>query len=165
MRYHLAQIEDMVRNGRFVFRPYYHYNFPLYFSYLSMPVYFAVGGTGVKLLNFLLLAQVAALTYGLSRAARVVRPWTPVLGLLLTPSVLLAGTVVMNDMAVLCAGLAGILLLFNYQRLPRTSFLALGFVSFGLAMGLKYQSALYLPWYLMLAWLRWAESSASTAAR
>ena len=153
MRYHLAQIEDMVRNGGFVFRPYYHYNFPLYFSYLSMPVYFAVGGLGVKLLNFLLLAQVAALTYGLGRAARLARPWTPVLGLLLTPCVLLAGTVVMNDMAVLCAGLAGILLLFGYQRIPRTSFLALGFVSFGLAMGLKYQSALYLPWYLMLAWV------------
>ena len=153
MRYHLAQIEDLVRNGRFVFRPYYHYNFPLYFSYLSMPVYFAVGGIGVKLLNFLLLAQVAALTYGLGRAARLARPWTPVLGLLLTPCVLLGGTVVMNDMAVLCAGLAGILLVFGYQRIPRTSFLALGFMSLGLAMGLKYQSALYFPWYLMLAWV------------
>ena len=91
MRYHLAQIEDIVRNDGFVFRPYYHYNFPLYFSYLSMAVYFAVGGLGVKLLNFLLLALVAALTYGLGRAARIARPWTPVLGLLLTPSVLLAG--------------------------------------------------------------------------
>ena len=153
MRYHLAQLEDLVRNGRFVFRPYYHYNFPLYFSYLSMPLYFAVGGMGVKLLNFLLLIQLAALTYALGRAAELARPGIPVLGLLLTPSILQAGTTVNNDLAMLCSALAGILLLFGYQRIPRKSFLALAFTGFGLAMGMKYQGVLFLPWYMALTWV------------
>ena len=44
MRYHLAQMEDMARHGGFVFRPYYHYNFPIYYSYLTTPLYFFSGG-------------------------------------------------------------------------------------------------------------------------
>lgn len=153
MRYHLAQMEDIARNGRFVFRPYYHYNFPIYFTYLSLPVYFAAGGLGVKLLCFLLVPMVAAMTYGFGRLIGLTRPWIPVLGFLLTPVVMRQGTVITNDFALLCVALAGAHLLIGHQRIPRLSFLLLGFVGFGLAMGMKYQSALFLPWYLILTWI------------
>lgn len=153
MRYHLAQMEDLVRNHGFVFRPYYHYNFPLYYSHLAMPLYILVGGAGVKLFNFLFLGVVAAVTYGLGRVTGVGRPLIPVLGLLLTPGILRAATTVNSDLGVLSFGLGGVLLLHAYQRARRRSFLLLAYVAFGFAMGIKYQSVLFLPWYLWLTWV------------
>ena len=47
MRYHLAQIKDTVQHRGFVFRPYYHYNFPQYFHYMFIPVFMVAGGMGV----------------------------------------------------------------------------------------------------------------------
>ena len=49
MRYHLAQVKDTVKHKGFVYRPYYHYNFPQYYHYLFIPMYMAVGGMGPKL--------------------------------------------------------------------------------------------------------------------
>ena len=153
MRYHLAQMEDMVRNHGFVFRPYYHYNFPIYYSYLMTPVYFVAGGEGVKLFNFLVVVVVAGITFALARAAGVGRPLIPVLGVLLSPGIIRAATTVNNDFGVLAFGLGGILLLHGYGRIRRLSFLILAYLAFGFAMGIKYQSVLLLPWYLWLTWV------------
>ncbi|MAI79454.1 MAG: hypothetical protein CL917_10970 [Deltaproteobacteria bacterium] len=153
MRYHLAQMEDLVRNNGFVFRPYYHYNFPLYYSYLSTPVYFVSGGAGVKLFNFYVLGVVAALTYGLGRISGLKRPLLPVLGILLTPGIFRAATTPNNDLGVLAFGLAGILLLQGFLRVRKESLIFLAYVSLGFAVGIKYQSILFLPWYLWLTWV------------
>ncbi|MFP6639545.1 MAG: hypothetical protein VCC04_04815, partial [Myxococcota bacterium] len=134
------------------FRPYYHYNFPIYYSYLMMPVYFLAGGAGVKLFNFLVVIVVAAITFGLGRAVGLRRPLIPVLGVLLTPGIVQAATNVGNDLAVLTFGLGGILLLHGYRHGRHRSFLILAFASLGFAIGIKYQSVLFLPWYLWLLW-------------
>ena len=153
MRYHLAQLEDIVRNGGFVYRPYFHYNFPLYFSYLALPLYMAVGGLGVKLMNLPFAVLVLAITAAFSHIVGIKRPLIPVLGILLTPTLIRIITTTNNDLGVIGYALSGALLLHAYPRFPRTSLLVLGWASLGFAMGIKYQSALFVPWYLWLTWV------------
>ena len=153
MRYHLAQMEDMVRNHGFVYRPYYHYNFPIYYAYLTTPLYFIVGGAGVKLFNFFVVMVVAAITYGIGRAAGVRRSLVPVLGVLLTPGIVQAATTVGNDLAILAFALSGILLLHGAIKTHDRSLILVAYASIGFAIGAKYQSMLFLPWYLWLTWV------------
>ncbi|MEE3327640.1 MAG: hypothetical protein VX252_09915 [Myxococcota bacterium] len=153
MRYHLAQMEDMARHGGFVYRPYYHYNFPSYYAYLTTPLYFFSGGLAVKLFNFFVAGVVAAITYGLGRAAGIRRPLIPVLGLLLTPGIIRAAATVGNDLAVLAFALAGILLLHRSIKVRDQSLIPMAYVALGFAVGVKYQSLLFLPWYLWLTWV------------
>ena len=153
MRYHLAQMEDMVRHHGFVYRPYYHYNFPIYYAYLTTPLYFIVGGAGVKLFNFFVVMVVAAITYGIGKAAGIRRSLVPVLGVLLTPGILQAATTVGNDLAVLAFSLSGILLLHGAIKTHDRSLIFVAYAAIGFAMGAKYQSMLFLPWYLWLTWV------------
>lgn len=153
MRYHLAQMEDMVRNRGFVFRPYYHYNFPIYYSYLTTPLYFFSGGMAVKLFNFFVAAVVAAVTYGLGRAAGIRRPLVAVLGVLLTPGIFRAAATVGNDLAVLAFPLAGILILHQSIKSRDQSLIPVAYVALGFSIGIKYQSLLFGPWYLWLTWV------------
>ena len=153
MRYHLAQMEDLVRNRGFVYRPYYHYNFPIYYSYLATPLYFFSGGVAVKLFNFFVAAVVAAVTYGLGRAAGIRRPWVAVLGVLVMPGIVRATATVGNDLAILAFALSGILLLHQSILTRKRSLIPIAYVALGFSVGVKYQSLLFLPWYLWLTWV------------
>ena len=153
MRYHLAQMEDLVRNGGFVYRPYYHYNFPIYYSYLTTPLYFFSGGLAVKLFNFLVMGVVAVVTFGLGRAAGIRRPMVAVLGVLLTPGLFRSAATVSNDLAILAYGLAGILLLHEAAKSRNQSLIPIAYAALGFAVGVKYQSLLFLPWFVWLTWV------------
>ena len=153
MRYHLAQLKDMVRNGAFVFRPYYHYNFPLLFTHFSFPVYFLAGGVGVKLLNFLIFCALLPVVYALGRLAGLKRPLFVVVVLILTPTMLDAATKYLNDATVTLICLSGVLLLHRFQKEPRHSYLVLAYVALGFALGVKYQSVLFGGWFLCLTWV------------
>lgn len=153
MRYHLAQMEDIVRNGGFVYRPYYHYNFPIYYSYLTTPLYFFSGGLAVKLFNFFVMGVLAVITYGLGRAANIRRPLVAVLGVLLTPGLFRSAATVGNDLAILAFALAGILLLHEAAKSRNQSLIPIAYVALGFAVGVKYQSLLFLPWFLWLTWV------------
>lgn len=153
MRYHLAQLEDLARNGSFVYRPYYHYNFPLFFSYFSFPVYYLAGGVGVKLLNFFLFCSLLPAVHELGRLAGLKRPLFVVLALVLTPSMLVASTRVLNDVTVMLGCLSGVLLLHRFQREPRPSYVVLAYVAFGFSLGVKYQAVIFAVWYLWLTWV------------
>jgi hypothetical protein len=153
MRYHLAQLKDLARNGSFVYRPYYHYNFPLLFTHFSFPVYFVAGGVGVKLLNFFIFCALLPAVYALGRIAGLTRPLFVVVLLVLTPSMLDAATKYLNDVTVALSCLCSVLLLHRFQREPRHSYLVLAYVAFGFALGVKYQSVLFGGWILWLTWV------------
>lgn len=153
MRYHLAQLKDLARSGSFVYRPYYHYNFPLLFSYFAFPVYFLAGGIGVKMLNFFLFCALLPVVYALGRLAGLARPLLVVLALVLTPSMLVASTRVLNDVTVTLSLFAGLLFLHRFQREPRLSFLVLAYLALGFSLGVKYQSVIFGVWYLWLTWV------------
>jgi hypothetical protein len=154
MRYHLAQIKDTVKHRGFVYRPYYHYNFPQYFHYIFTPVFMIVGGTGVQLAVYLYFIQVLFVTIYLSFKTKQTKN-------LLFLSVFLAfmpifireATIVVNDMAVMCYGLLGLLLIVESGEKNRLQYLILAYSSLGMALGCKYQAMLYLPLYILATFL------------
>lgn len=153
MRYHLAQMADLAAQGGLEFRPYYHYNFPLYFSMLNFPVFTAASGLGMQMM--VLVSFVTAALAGLRLAARLElkRPWLWFFWLALTPLCFHEAHVAANDWPLLAFALVGLALL-TEPALPARTACALGFVGLGLALGTKYQAVLLVPWLVILGWQR-----------
>lgn len=153
MRYHLAQAADLAANHGLLLRPYYHYNFPLYFTMLAFPVFELARGVGMQMM--VLISFVIAALCGLRLAARVEldRPWLLLFWLVLTPICFHEAHEAVNDWPLLAFALAGLVMLTEPGLSPRAGCL-LGFVGLGLALGTKYQAVLLFPWFVLLGWRR-----------
>jgi len=163
MRYHLAQIKDTVRHKGFVYRPYYHYNFPQYFHYLSIPVYMIVGGMGVQLSACFYFILTAFLTlYMAAKTNQTKQLLFLALFLVFIPVYTKGANAANSDFAVIFYGLMGLLLIIEFDSRPQGIYLVLAYASFGFALGSKYQAILYLPLYLVATFLvvrrRWSSS-------
>lgn len=154
MRYHLAQIKDWVWNHGFVFRPYYHYNFPVYFSVLFLPVYAGLGGTALQVAVLMYFALAVAATLLIARDLGVRNPRLLLFLIVLTPLAYHEAHTVTNGWVLVSYVLAGMYFLVKPRASdPRVDVLA-AFLSLGFAMGVKYQAVLFIPWFLVLAWGR-----------
>ncbi len=154
MRYHLAQIKDTVRHSGFVYRPYFHYNFPQYFHYLFTPVFMAVGGVGVQLaVYFYFVLAVLATLYLSVRTEQTKQLLFLALFLVFTPVCIRAATTVNNDLVLVFYGLLGLLLIMEFEAKRQIRYLAIAYISLGFALGCKYQAVLYLPLYVLMTFL------------
>lgn len=154
MRYHLAQIKETVKYGGFVYRPYYHYNFPQYFHYLFIPVFMLVGGVGVKLsVCFYSVLVVFAVLYLSARTEQAKSLLFLALFLIFTPLYTREATIVNNDIPMIFYGLIGLLLLTEFKAKAQIRYLIIAYASLGFALGCKYQAVLYLPLYTLAAFL------------
>jgi hypothetical protein len=154
MRYHLAQIKETVKYGGFVYRPYYHYNFPQYFHYLFIPVFMLVGGVGVKLsVCFYSVLVVAVVLYLSVRTEQTKSLLFLALFLIFTPLYTREATTVNNDIPMIFYGLVGLLLLIEFKAKTQIRYLIIAYASLGFALGCKYQAVLYLPLYMLATFL------------
>ncbi|MEK6730725.1 MAG: hypothetical protein AABY34_00875 [Pseudomonadota bacterium] len=150
MRYHLAQMKDIVLNHGFVFRPYIHYNFPIFFHLMFLPSFILFGGVGVELAVCLyFLFSLLILQY---LAARVNLKHTRLffIILFLTPLAYHEAHIVTNDWIVIFYSLIGFLFLTTDSHKKSSIYIA--FAALGFALGVKYQSILFIPWYIILAY-------------
>ncbi len=152
MRYHLAQLKDIVQNHGFVFRPYYHYNFPIYFSLLFLPVYMVFQGIGMKfaVLGYFLFSMI----FILHLAARLELKHPRLLFFLIAfiPLSYQEATIVTNDWTVIFYVVVGFSFLVDRTSPNRLFTTHMAFVSLGFALGVKYLPILFVPWFLLLAW-------------
>ncbi len=152
MRYHLAQLKDIVQNHGFVFRPYYHYNFPIYFSLLFLPVYMLFQGIGMKfaVLGYFLFSMIFILW--LAQRLELKHPRLLFFLLAFIPISYQEATIVTNDWVVIFYVIAG----FNFllDKTCKNSLITthLAFFSLGFALGVKYLPVLFVPWFLLLSW-------------
>ena len=149
MRYHLAQLVDIVQNNGFVFRPYYHYNFPMYFSMLILPIYTFLNGSLMNIAHTMFFFLSILLILRLASHLQVKYPKLLVYFLLLTPICYLEATKASNDWVLICYILSGMQFLISTKdthanRLKSVSF---AFASLGFALGVKYHAILFLPWF------------------
>ncbi|MBD3181068.1 hypothetical protein GF312_02180, partial [Candidatus Poribacteria bacterium] len=155
MRYHLAQVKDTVNHSGFVFRPYYHYNFPQYFHYIFIPVYMLVGGTGIKLAVYIYFVLVLFITIHISYSTEKIKNLSLLaLFIVYTPLCFQEATIVTNDFPMIFYVLLGILLIINYKTDSNKIYLVLSYISLGFALGIKYQAILYFPIYMLVTY--WA---------
>lgn len=178
MRYHLAQLEDIVRHGALVFRPYLHYQFPLYFSMSWLPVYYYAGAEALQLVVclYFLLSLVAATC--IAERLGVVSKRLLFLLLFLVPMSYHEAHNVFNDWVVNYCYLVAALLLVGPRNAsqdiafrhceerqatkqsmsdrllePLSPFrLLLAFTCVGYALGVKYQAVLMIPWMVIIAY-------------
>lgn len=111
MRYHLAQLDDILRHQSFIFRPYYCYNFPLSSSLLFLPLYMLFGPTALKIsimLYFLIALGFVAL---LGRRLSLHYPWIAIFLLALLPLSYQEATIITNDWVVIAYVLLGVWLI------------------------------------------------------
>ena len=151
MRYHLAQLEDIVRHGALIFRPYLHYQFPLYFSMSFLPVYWFAGGVGMQLAVclFFLLAVFTALY--LAHRVGVTKKRLLFFLIFLVPMSYHEAHNVFNDWVINYCYLVAALLLVKENLSQNLKYLFLAFVCVGYALGIKYQAILMIPWMLLIA--------------
>ncbi len=151
--YRLALAADLAAHHGLAFRPYYHYNSPLYFTLLSLPVFELARGVGMQMMA--LVSFVIAALCGLRLTARLElgRPWLLLFWLALTPLCFQAAHQAARDWPLVAFALAGLMLLTEPGLSPRAACL-LGFLALGLALGTGYLAALLLPWFLLLGWRR-----------
>ena len=150
MRYHLAQMKDIILNHGFIFRPYLHYNFPIFFHLMFLPSFILFGGVGVKLAVCLyFLFSLLILQY---LAARINLKHTRLffIILFLTPLAYHEAHLVTNDWIVIFYSLIGFLFLTTDSHKKTGIYVA--FAALGFALGVKYQSILFIPWYIILAY-------------
>lgn len=150
MRYHLAQLKDIVQNHGIVYRPYIHYQFPLSFSFAFLPLYWLMGGVAIKftVAVFFLLSQLATFSIGRAIGVRSLRLVFFILFII--PISYSEAHEVLNSWIVVFSLLIGILLL--AQRPVIRGAIYPAFVAFGFALGVKYQAILFLPWYIILGY-------------
>lgn len=149
MRYHLAQLKDIWNHQGYVVRPYIHYQFPLFFSFLFLPVYAFCGGVGIQLSIFIFLLLFLYLMQRLGYQLGLRKPLLALIVFLCIPIVQLEGTTVTNDLVMMAYVFWGLLLM--QERAERAEELqVLAFLSLGMAMWVKYQAVLYIPWYIFL---------------
>ena len=159
MRYHLAQLKDIVHTQGVVFRPYVHYNFPLYFSVLLLPVYQACGGVGIQIAHCIYLFLALSLTLVIAREYGVRHPVWVLLLLLLVPLSYHEAHEACNDWAVVVYVMSALWLVapIAVRDHDDSWSTVLGFLALGFALGVKYHAVLFLPWIMMVAWPRLLE--------
>jgi len=153
LRYHLAQLKDIVSHGGLEFRPYYHYNFPMYFSMFLLPVYFFAGGVGMKTAHCLFFFMSVLMTIPLAKKCHVKFPLLLIFLLLLTPISYHEAHIVTNDWAVVFYVICGFFLLstLNDSEKVSAAIICIAFLSLGFALGIKYHSVLFIPWFILVA--------------
>ncbi|NNK85025.1 MAG: hypothetical protein HKO91_05685, partial [Desulfobacterales bacterium] len=142
MRYHLAQLKDIMQNGGLVFRPYYCYNFPMYFTTLFLPVYYLFGGIGVKFAHCFYFFSSVAIAVSLSSKMRIKNPILLISFFFLIPISFHEAHQVYNDWVLIFYMLAGMFFLVDRLK-PNESFpvrIYLAFLSLGFALGVKYHA-------------------------
>jgi len=149
MRYHLAQLKDIWNHHGYIIRPYIHFQFPLFFSYLFLPIYALKGGGAIKLTIFCFLLIFLYLLQRLSYQLKLKRPLLAVCLFLSIPIIQLEGTTVTNDLVMMVFIFWGILLL-NEKTDRKYEVEILAFLSLGMALWTKYQAVLYVPWYIYI---------------
>jgi hypothetical protein len=149
MRYHLPQIKDIVLHHGFIFRPYIHFHFPIYFNLVFLPIYILAKGVGLKLaiccyflFSLLILQRIAFKT-------KLKYPRFLFIFLFLVPLAYHEAHIVTNDWVVIFYSLTGFLLLLE----STTTCIYLAFAALGFALGVKYQAILFIPWFCLVAYL------------
>jgi len=162
MRYHLAQVKDIVQNHGLIFRPYVHYNFPLYFSMLFLPVYMAFKGVGLQfaVLGYFILSVI--FTLRLAYQLQLKHPRLLVFLFCLIPLFYYEAHQVFNDWVVACYITMGFVLLLDRPLKPSLFPMFFGFLSLGFALGVKYPAVLFIPWFALLGWDRLKSVKLST---
>jgi 4-amino-4-deoxy-L-arabinose transferase-like glycosyltransferase len=154
MRYHLAQLKDIVQHAGLVWRPYLHYNLPIYFSAFIAPIYMMFGGQGVQVAQIALVVVVLATQWRLCRLLGTRHTWVALALTVLTPWVIRVSTTVNNDIAVAAVISLGLMFLGESRTDREKAWLmrVLAFVALGLGLAMKYTVAPAFPWFLYLAW-------------
>ncbi len=152
MKYHLAQLKDMVMHGGDVYRPYLHYQFPQYFSLTFFPAYVMAGGIALKfasLINYLfvILAMVRLADRLGARNLRLI-----VLLFAMMPQTINGASIVTNDWAVCLYSLTGFMVMLAIVDSRQMQFAPLAYLCLGVAMGTKYHFVLLVPWLVVLHW-------------
>lgn len=150
MRYHLAQLQDIVRHQHYLFRPYVCYNYPLYFGLLFIPVFSLIKGFGIKLAVslYFLLSLLVVLRIADYEDCHYKR-WLFLL-MFLIPVGFHEAHSSLNDWVLIFYVNAGLLLYLTHRSKNSLPFLYLAFASLGFAAGIKYQALVFVPWFLVL---------------
>ena len=154
MRYHLAQLKDIVWNHGFVFREYYHYNFPAYFGYTFLPVYIFLNGIGMQLAVLYSFFIVLFVTIRLSYKLNLKYPKLLLFLIILVPIAFQEAHIVFTDWQVVLYAMIGLLLFIEFEIEKNYLLIILPFMSLGFSLGIKYQAFLYVPWFILLGWKR-----------
>jgi len=156
MRYHLAQIKDIIYNQGLEFRPYIHYNFPYYYGILFLPVYYFLDGSVMNFSHAGYFFLSVILTLCLALHLRVKHAKLLVFLFLLIPVSYDKAHVFRNDWTLVFYILAGVL--FFAEKTVKSKFLPINiyfaFLALGFALGVKYHAVLFVPWFLVLGWDR-----------
>ena len=152
MRYHLAQLKDIVQNHGFVLRPYCHYNFPLYFSLLFLPIFMLLKGVGIKLAVCVYFLLSLFILLRIAKKIKLKYSRFLFLSFFLIPIVYHEAHIVTNDWALIFYSLIGFLFLLKSSETKNIAWIYFAFLALGFAMGIKYQSIILIPWYLIIAY-------------
>ncbi|MHC4884027.1 MAG: ArnT family glycosyltransferase [Planctomycetota bacterium] len=154
MRYFLAQTLELVEYEALLVRPYYHYSFPLYYQLTGLPLFLLAGGMGMKWISLTFFLGTAAALICLARRLGIVHIRWMVLTLLLIPIAYQEATIVTNDWCLCFYLMAAVLFIGQESADLRPVHLAVSMVSVGMALGVKYQAFLFLPWIGLLFLVR-----------
>lgn len=147
MIYHLAQMKDIVKHEGFIYRPYCGYNYPQYFHYLFIPVFMVVGGLGVQIAVYFYFVLVIFSTLYMSFKTKQTKQLLLLaLFLVFMPVCTRQATTVTNDFPVIFYVLIGFLLILERYQIRNLIF---AYISFGFALGSKYQAVLYFPLFIL----------------
>lgn len=154
LRYHLAQLKDMLQHAGFVFRPYIHYHFGQYFTLTFFPVHIVSGGIGIKFA--VLLTYITSLIGMLKIADRIgVRSLGVVAALLmLLPVTFQESTVVMVEWPTCAFITSAIYILMLFLDRGRFQIALVAYLAMGMAIGTKLLAGMTLPWLLYLHWFK-----------
>lgn len=154
MRYHLVILQDIWTHHGFVFRPYIHHNFPLYFGLLCIPLYMLFGGVGVKVaVCYYFIASLCILLV-IAQSFKVHSSRLLLIWLFLTPMFFHEAHIALNDWVVVFYLLLSFFMVHRSSRFSHDNkygHLLIGFLSFGFAMGVKYQAIIVFPWFIYYA--------------
>ncbi|MCH9743489.1 MAG: hypothetical protein K0U29_01025 [Gammaproteobacteria bacterium] len=152
MRYHLAQVRDIALHHGYVFRPYVHFHFPIYFGLLFMPMYFVAKGVGIKVSVFLNFILSQLVLQRLAQKIGVTFNRLLLFLLYLTPLGFDFGHSAMLGWPIIFYLLSGALMILAFENEKKYSFLVLGFMALGFICGIKYQAIALIPWFCYLAY-------------
>jgi len=152
MRYHLAQLKDIVWNHGYVYRPYYHYNFPRYFGYAFLPLFMCLKGVAIQFsvlfCFFITIFTTIRIAYLLGiKYLRFI-----MLFMVFVPLAFQEAHIAFNDWQTCLYFMLGLLLFLELDFKKKPYFLILPFLSLGFSLGIKYQAILYIPWFMIILW-------------
>lgn len=149
MRYHLSQVKDIAMYHGFIFRPYVHYNFPIYFSLLFLPLFYLFGGISIKLATSTYFLLSILLLVHLAKTLAITHTRLLFFLIFLIPIAYDNAHSALNDWPLIFYILLGSLFLLKIDKHPYHTLLA--FASLGFSIGIKYQAAIFIPWFLFVA--------------